>query len=193
MRLSDKDIKKAIAEKIIEISPAVDLESIQGVCVDLHLGSEFRLFSGYKTGYVDLAAPSVELEKTIEEVMQTHVVLEPHERLIIHPGELVLALTKESVSIPNHMVGWLNGRSSLARLGLTVHVTADRIDPGWRGRIVLECFNSGKLPLALAPDMRICAINFELLSSPVEHPYLERAKAKYKNQTTVLASKISTD
>jgi dCTP deaminase len=74
-----------------------------------------------------------------------------------------------------------------------VHVTSHRIDPGWKGQIVLECFNSGKIPLALAPMMKICAINFEQLTSAVEHSYLDRAHAKYKNQQGAVASKINDD
>ena len=58
---------------------------------------------------------------------------------------LALAVTLESVTLPADLVGWLDGRSSLARLGLMVHVTAHRIDPGWSGCIVLEFYNSGKL------------------------------------------------
>lgn len=70
-------------------------------------------------------------------------------------------MTLESVTLPADLVGWLDGRSSLARLGLMVHVTAHRIDPGWSGCIVLEFYNSGKLPLALRPGMLIGALSFE--------------------------------
>ncbi len=62
--------------------------------------------------------------------------------------------------MPPDLVGWVDGRSSLARLWLMVHVTADRIDPGWSGCIVLECYNSGKLPLAFRPGMLIGALSF---------------------------------
>jgi dCTP deaminase len=77
-------------------------------------------------------------------------------------------VTFESVTLPADLVGWLDGRSSLARLGLMVHVTAHRIDPGWSGRIVLEFFNAGKLPLALRPGMMIGALSFEPLSGPAD-------------------------
>lgn len=93
-------------------------------------------------------------------------------------GELALAVTLESVTIPDDLVGWLDGRSSLARLGLMVHVTAHRIDPGWQGRIVLEFYNSGKLPLALRPGMLIGALSLNL--SPARRPGLIIA-AKMQN------------
>ena len=95
--------------------------------------------------------------------------------------------------MPDNIVGWLDGRSSLARLGLMVHVTAHRIDPGWSGNIVLEFFNSGKLPLALKPMMKIGALSFELLSQAAEKPYNARQDAKYKGQMGADASRISAD
>jgi dCTP deaminase len=72
-------------------------------------------------------------------------------------------------------------------------VTAHRIDPGWSGNIVLEFFNSGKLPLALQPGMSIGAISFETLSGPAERPYVKREDAKYRGQSGPVASRISED
>ena len=74
-----------------------------------------------------------------------------------------------------------------------VHVTAHRIDPGWSGQIVLEFYNSGKLPLALRPSMKIAALNFETMSGPADRPYNKRDDAKYKGQTGAVASRISQD
>ena len=74
-----------------------------------------------------------------------------------------------------------------------VHVTAHRIDPGWDGNIVLEFFNSGKMPLALQPGMVIGAISFETLSGPALRPYKKRTDAKYRNQRGPVASRISQD
>ena len=74
-----------------------------------------------------------------------------------------------------------------------VHVTAHRIDPGWSGNIVLEFFNSGKLPLALRPGMKIGALSFELLSDYAEKPYNARNDAKYKGQDGAVASRIGSD
>ena len=111
----------------------------------------------------------------------------------LHPGELALAVTYESVTLPADLVGWLDGRSSLARLGLMVHVTAHRIDPGWSGCIVLEFYNSGKLPLALRPGMLIGALSFEPLSGPAARPYNRREDAKYRNQQGAVASRIDKD
>ena len=106
---------------------------------------------------------------------------------------LAAMVTLESVTLPADLVGWLDGRSSLARLGLMVHVTAHRIDPGWSGCIVLEFYNSGKLPLALRPGMLIGALSFEPLSGPAARPYNRREDAKYRNQQGAVASRIDKD
>lgn len=125
--------------------------------------------------------------------MSDEIVLPEGEAFYLHPGELALAVTLESVTLPDNVVGWLDGRSSLARLGLMVHVTAHRIDPGWHGQIVLEFFNSGKLPLALRPGMVIGALSFEPMSGPADRPYNRRQDAKYKNQQGAVGSRISED
>ena len=193
MRLSDTDIKKALRRGLIRITPDVQVDEIEGVAVDLHLGSKFRGFSIASCPYIDLAAPSHQLKESIDKVMEDEQELSPDERYILHPGQLVIAMTHQRVTIGDTLVGWLDGRSSLARLGLMVHVTSHRIDPGWDGHIVLECFNSGKVPLALAPMMNICALNFEMLTSPVESPYSSRKSAKYREQTSARPSLISAD
>lgn len=193
MRLSDTDIKKALRRGLIRITPDINIDKLEGIAVDLHLGTKFRGFRASSCPYIDLAAPADTLKESLDAVMEDEQVLSPSERYILHPGELVIAMTHQRVSIGNSLVGWLDGRSSLARLGLMVHVTSHRIDPGWDGHIVLECYNSGKVPLALAPQMKICALNFEMLTSPVESPYSSRQTAKYREQTGAAPSLISAD
>lgn len=193
MRLSDTDIKKALRRGLIKITPEVPQESVEGIAIDLHLGSKFRGFATSQCPYIDLAAPSVELSRALENVMEQERVLDTSERYILHPGQLVIAMTYQRVTLADNFVGWLDGRSSLARLGLMVHVTSHRIDPGWDGHIVLECFNSGRVPLALAPMMKICALNFEILSCSVESPYSQRKTAKYREQTGAHPSLLAAD
>ena len=134
-----------------------------------------------------------EVDQAINRIMSKEIRIAEDGAFFIHPGELALAATAETITVPDDLVGWLDGRSSLARLGLMVHVTAHRIDPGWSGAIVLECYNSGKLPLALRPGMAICAISFEMLSSPAIRPYNKRLDAKYRRQTGPTPSRIGDD
>jgi len=193
MRLSDKDIEECLRKGQIGISPSPDSSMISGVSVDIRLGNEFRVFQDHTAPYIDLSGPKEEMQKAMNSVMSDEIYIPDGEAFFLHPGELALAVTLESVTLPDNIVGWLDGRSSLARLGLMVHVTAHRIDPGWSGQIVLEFYNSGKLPLALRPKMKIAALNFETMSSSADRPYNKREDAKYRGQMGAVASRISQD
>ncbi|GKX56057.1 dCTP deaminase [Leminorella grimontii] len=193
MRLCDRDIEAYLDSGKLSITPRPPETRINGATVDVRLGNQFRVFSGHTAAYIDLSGPKEEVSAALERVMSDEINLTDDEPFFLHPGELALAVTLESVSIPDDLVGWLDGRSSLARLGLMVHVTAHRIDPGWQGKIVLEFYNSGKLPLALRPGMVIGALSFEPLSGPAARPYHCREDAKYKDQQGAVASRIDKD
>lgn len=193
MRLCDTHIEQYLDEGKIIIEPRPNQEQISGVSVDVTLGNSFRVFNDHTAPYIDLSGPKEEVSQSLDSVMSDEITIADGEAFFLHPGELAIAVTHESVTLPADIVGWLDGRSSLARLGLMVHVTAHRIDPGWSGRIVLEFYNSGKLPLALRPKMKIGALNFETLSAPAARPYNKRENAKYKNQQGAVASRINQD
>jgi len=183
--LSDKDIKQALKEKRIVITPEPDLESQLGACsVDLRLGNLFRVFDHSKYPYIDPYKKDYGSEITKE------VKLKDTDQFIMQPGDFVLAVTLEKVKIPADMMGRLEGRSSLGRMGIVVHSTASVFHPGWDGNCVLELGNLGRMAVALTPGMRICAMTFEELSSPSEKPYNERKDAKYVMQEGPLESKI---
>jgi dCTP deaminase len=193
MRLCDTEIEQHLDSGAIVIEPRPPRDMISGVTVDVRLGNKFRVFNDHTAPYIDLSGPKEEVELALNLVMSDEILIPDGEAFFLHPGELALAMTCESVTLPADIVGWLDGRSSLARLGLMVHVTAHRIDPGWSGHIVLEFFNSGKLPLALRPNMKIGALNFETLSTTAARPYDQRQDAKYKNQSGAVASRIDRD
>jgi len=193
MRLCDRDIEAFLDNDRLRIEPRPPQSRISGVSVDLRLGDRFHVFNDHAAPYIDLSGPREAVEEAIRRIMGKEIRIDPGEAFFLHPGELALAVTMESITLPDDLVGWLDGRSSLARLGLMVHVTAHRIDPGWSGGIVLECYNSGKLPLALRPGMTICALNFETLSGPAARPYNKRASAKYRDQHGPTPSRIGQD
>ncbi len=193
MRLCDRDIEVYLDNGRLQIEPKPPQSRISGVSVDLRLGNRFHVFNDHAAPYIDLSGPREEVDSSIRRIMGKEIQIGVDEAFFLHPGELALAVTAESISLPDDLVGWLDGRSSLARLGLMVHVTAHRIDPGWSGPIVLECFNSGKLPLALRPGMTICAMNFETLSGPAARPYNKRSEAKYRDQKGPVPSRIGAD
>lgn len=188
MIYSDRDIKRLLQEGRIIVDPAPDLSAQLGSCsLDLRLSHEFSVFEYALHPYVDTRDPDIS-----RTVMKT-LTVEENQPFVLHPNTFVLAITLERVELPDDIVARLEGRSSLGRLGIIVHATASVIDPGWRGRIVLELANHGQMPVALYPGMRVCSVTFEPLSSPVEMPYWKKAQAKYKNQQTPLGSRIADD
>ena len=188
MIFSDRDIRRLIAEGQIVITPAPDLEVQLGSCsLDLRLSGEFRQFELNRIPFVDVRDADQAREITKE------VLVDEGDAFILHPGSFVLAVTVERLELPDDIVARLEGRSSLGRLGIIVHATASIIDPGWRGRIVLELANHGLMPVALYPGMRVCSLTFEPLSSPVDLPYWKKARAKYANQSGTTPSKIADD
>jgi len=185
MILSDGDIKKALKEKRIEITPAPDFATQLGSCsIDLRLGDTFRVFEHSKHTHIDPAKKDFSNEITRE------IKLKKGESFMMQPGDFVLAVTLEKVKIPADLMGRLEGRSSLGRLGIVVHSTASIFDPGWDGKPVLELGNLGRMAVSLTVGMRICAMTFEELSSPAETPYTSKKFAKYKFQDTPIESRI---
>lgn len=188
MVLSDRDIKKALKSKKIVITPAPDLKQQLGSCsIDLRLGNTFRVFDHSRNAYIDPSKKDYSNEITKE------VKVKKNDSFMMQPGDFVLAVTLEKVKIPSDIMGRLEGRSSLGRLGIVVHSTASIFDPGWNGKPVLELGNLGRMAVKLTPGMRICAMTFEGLTSPAEVPYAKKVKAKYKMQEGPNESKIHED
>lgn len=193
MRLNDREIIKCLNEGKIVIDPRPDDSKVSGISVDLTLGREFRSFRTHRLRQaLDLGGTKEQIAAMIDDV-STDPIVPGEEGFSIPPGGFALGATRERVRLSADIVGWLDGRSSLARLGLMVHATAHRIDPGWDGNIVLEFCNAGPLTLVLREGMSIGALNFEQLSGDCEHPYNKRATAKYKDQTGAVTSRIDSD
>ena len=186
MILSDRDIKIAIQEGKIIISPAPNYEEQLGPCsLDLHLGNVMKVFKQSSYPYLDLKR-DIDFEKLMDEI-----VVKEGDPFILQPGAFALAITREEFTLPDDIMGRLDGRSSLGRLGIVVHSTAARFDPGWSGKAVMELGNLGPSPVILYEGMRICALTFETLTSPAEESYAKSAKRKYSQQETPQASKIN--
>jgi dCTP deaminase len=117
MRLCDKDIYQYIQDGKIKISPEPKYEEISGVTVDIRLGNKFRVFEDHQAPYIDLSGSKESMQAALNSVMSDEIVLEEGKSFFLHPGELALAVTHESIPLPANVVGWLDGRSSLARLG----------------------------------------------------------------------------
>lgn len=198
MILSDRDLKERLKKDLI-ITP-LDLETQLGPSsIDLRLGNRFRLFKHSKHAVIDplnyndkeLGHHEMDGEKITEYEYTT--LYETTKPFILHPGEFALASLKEYVEIPADLIGRLEGRSSLGRIGLLVHATAGYVDPGFKGNLTLEIANVGVLPIKLYPGQRICQIVIEEMKSPAEIPYGLRKGSKYLNEKGATQSRIDKD
>ncbi len=215
MILSDGDIKQRLQKGDLVIESLIDKElQIQPASVDLRLGTEFKTFRNTTDSYIDpfdkcsisgyYASENQRTLTSFNPQFKNSKPISPdkeglHEKVdfdcpyIIKPRDFLLGTTLEYVKIPNDLVGRLEGRSSLGRLGIVIHSTAGFIDPGFEGTITLEIGNLGVMPVALYPKMRICQIVFEQLLSPVEKPYGQARGSKYQGQRGPISCKLQKD
>ncbi len=183
MILSDIDIKTKLDTKDIKIDPMPNLaEALGTVSIDLRLGNEFVVYRTTSRPYIDVMDPNTSVGLTEK------IIKNDGEAFVIHPRDFVLGSTLEKVELPANLAGRLEGKSSLGRLGIVIHSTAGKVDPGFKGNLVLEITNIGTVPILLYPGMRVCQLLFEQLSSPTTKPYTERESSKYKHQDKTVGS-----
>lgn len=170
MILSRPEIQDEIDKKRIRFDPPIDENQIGPDSVDLRLG---HTFTSWKAGLTGLTvSTSVPLPQGVE-LYDTRTLVDrdslgKRETIKIAPAEFLLAMTYESVYIPPDLVAMVEGRSTYARFGLTMHQTAPWIHAGFEGPITLEIRNSGPLTLELTPiDDRPCQLTFMRLTSPL--------------------------
>jgi dCTP deaminase len=185
MVLSDVDIQRYLERGKIRISPPLPPEQCGSCSIDFRLGAEFSVFDHSRFPYIDLRDTTA-----IQELMRT-IIVAPGEPFILQPREFALAITEEHLELDDDVLGRLEGRSSLGRIGIIVHGTAGLFDPGWRGKATLELSNLGRMPVALYPGMRICSMTFEQLSTPSSRPYHKKPGNKYAGQLSPLASRLA--
>ena len=174
MILSDHTIKEQIAAGRIVIEP-FDPSCVQPSSVDLRLDSLFRVFVNHHTPVIDVKKPQHDLTELRE--------IGPNDAFMLHPGEFVLGSTKEVIGMPDDLVGRLEGKSSLGRLGLVIHSTAGFIDAGFEGHVTLELSNVATLPITLYPGMKIGQVSFLRMTTPADVPYGAGVLgSKYKGQ-----------
>lgn len=162
MIFSDRDIKKALKTGRIVIDPLFP-HAIQPASVDLHLSRHFLIFRNDRHAFIDPAEP-------IDEMMEEVAISERRE-FIIHPGEFALGMAYETTGVADDVVGRLEGKSSLGRIGLIIHATAGYLDPGNKLKMTLELHNISNLPIKLYYKMPIAQMSFIALSSPADNPY----------------------
>ena len=185
MLFSDRDIRAAIDTGLVCITP-YDPALVQPSSIDVRLGDSFRVMARYPHTHIDPAQCQDDL---------TQLVTVPDgEPFILHPGEFVLAATREVIKLPDDVAARLEGKSSLGRLGLVVHSTAGFIDPGFLGTVTLELSNVCGLPMKLWPGMKIGQLCLLRMTSPAERPYGHADNgSKYYGQVKPTASRSHLD
>lgn len=151
--------------------------NLQPSSIDLTLSTSFRVFLTHEREAIDLDDP--------------HDITVPitTDRLVLHPNEFVLGATEEHIVMPSNVVGRVDGKSSLGRLGLLVHATAGFVDPGFRGPLTLEMSNLMPVPLILRSGKLICQLTFHKLNSPPLKTY----DGRYQDSKGVVASRYGSD
>ena len=182
MILSDKSIKEKLQTGEISIEPFSE-EFVQPASYDLHLDINILVFNTEKHDTIDVKVPMEDLMLKIE--------IDDKSGYVIKPGQFILANVTEITGVDSRHVGRLEGKSSLARMGLIIHATAGFLDPGNKLRLTLEIANLSPLPIRIYAGMKIAQLAFEQLDQHCERPYGSSGlNSKYKGDMTVQASKM---
>ena len=174
MILSDKTIKKMIEEKTLVVQPLTE-EQIQPASVDIRLGNTFSVVDDTPSGIISLDSKIG--YKTI--TADTYLIL---------PGQFVLATTMEYFELPDNLTAFVEGRSSLGRMGLFIQ-NAGWVDPGFKGEITLELYNANRCAIELKSGRRVGQLVFAELDDHALNPY----NGKYQGQTGATGSRVFMD
>ena len=195
MILSQAELRKAVEKGEIEFNPPLEEAQWGEASVDLRLGYEFTTLVDQDSVTISVADGLAALAQS--NLWNTDNLREPdiHGRPKFHEirrGDFVLAQTYETIKVPRDMIARVEGRSTYARVGLSMHQTAPWIQPGWSGPIILELMNNGPLTIKLTPKLdRPCQLTFFKLTSEVsrEHAYGAKARDTYQDQKHPLKHK----
>ncbi len=175
--ITDREIEKLILENRIKIIPIINFKKQLGsTSFDIRLGTSFQLFFPNQYGVIDFIDP--ETTKNAKNNSKK-INLDFLESITITPNQFILGHSMEYLKLPDNISADLEGRSSFARLGLEIHMTAGFVDPGFEGVLTFEIFNAGPNPVKLYPGMRIGQLRFMPINEP-EKSYANRHIAKYK-------------
>lgn len=174
MILSDRTLHEMIAKRDLVVEPLTP-ESIQPASIDCRLGNHFLLVDDF-----NMQAIRMDSEIKYREFDGDTITLPPH--------SFLLATTMEYVKLPNDLTAFVEGRSSIGRMGLFIQ-NAGWVDPGFEGRITLELYNANSLPIQLEAGRRICQLVFCKMDQEAGNPY----RGKYQGQTKSVGSRVFKD
>jgi len=172
--VSDASLRALLASGQIVVEPLED-QQIQPASIDLRLGDHFLKIDENSVESITLDKPLAYVEIRKEEI-------------IIPPHTFLLAVTREYIRLPADITAFVEGRSSIGRIGLFIQ-NAGWVDPGFAGTITLELYNANRLPIRLTSGRRICQIVFARMDGPASRPYA----GKYQNQRAAVGSRVFQD
>lgn len=175
--LVDHQIRELLKLDDLKVLPLINIDAQLGsTSLDVRLGTTFQIYQPNQSGVIDFR-----LEESVQGAQNNSTVkdLDYKEGLVLAPGQFVLAHTLEYIGLPENVGAQLEGRSSFARLGIQIHMTASFIDPGFHGSITFEIYNAGPNPIRLFPGYRIGQLRFFPCNKP-NKPYNKKKHAKYK-------------
>lgn len=173
MILSDTSLKFLIEKGELGISP-LEENQIQPASVDIRLGKTFSTVKNTET-VITFGYP-IEYDTIAKETF------------LLQPRQFVLATTKEYFKLPNNLTAFVEGRSSVGRMGLFIQ-NAGWVDPGFEGEITLELFNASDKPILLEAGKRVGQLVFAQLDEEAMNPY----NGKYQKQKGATGSRIYLD
>ncbi len=174
MILSDKTLLEMIENKELHVSP-LTAETIQPASIDCTLGSHFLLIESS-----DMVQISLDSEIKYRSIEAEEITIPAH--------SFLLATTKEYIELPNNLTAFVEGRSSIGRIGLFIQ-NAGWVDPGFKGQITLELYNANSLPIRLQAGRRICQLVFCKMDQEAKNPY----NGKYQGQRNTTGSRVYLD
>ena len=174
MILSDRTIQTLLENGTLRISP-LGPGQIQPASVDIRLGDTFSVVEDTSSGIVTL-----EKEISYKTIRS--------ESYLLLPNQFVLATTMEYVELPDYLTAFVEGRSSLGRMGLFIQ-NAGWVDPVFRGEITLELYNANRCAIELKAGRRVGQLVFAQMDQAALHPY----RGKYQGQTGATGSRVFLD
>lgn len=183
MILGHSELRDAWKSKRIVFSPDIETDQIGLSSIDLRLGFEFSKLRAKKGITINPSSDEFDPEGlfTNEDYSKPDKLGRPR-TFELGTHEFVVGFTREEVRLPNDLAASIEGRSRLARYGLSVHTTAPHIHPAWIGHIALELYNHGPIPMQLRPGVdRVCHLIFQEVKSPIP-PEVAKAMGTFVRQ-----------
>ena len=174
MILSDKTLMKMIEEKTLVVEP-LEKEQIQPASIDIRLGNTFSVVEDTSAGIINLE----------NEIKYKTITTDSY---ILLPNQFVLATTMEYFDLPNDLTAFVEGRSSLGRMGLFIQ-NAGWVDPGFKGEITLELYNANRCAIELKAGRRVGQLVFAKMDDVALNPY----NGKYQGQKGATGSRVFMD